>query len=127
MRRDGEISMSMKLMLSACRVPSRPIRQAPLHKTIYQDGEPRAASLVLNMPPAPAKQLQHGPEYTVMGQVDLEIGTVNSDGLRGTKAVRDMKKDQIAVHLPSQLTIPLGLGKVTPEVCADCRFKRPSD
>lgn len=50
-------------------------------------------------------------------QVDLGIGTVNSDGLRGTIAVRDMKKDQIAVHLPSQLTIPLGLGKVPPEVC----------
>ena len=69
----------------------------------------------------------YGPEYTGVGQVDLEIGSVDSDGLRGTKAVRDMKKDQIAVHLPSQLTIPLGLGKVTPEVCADCRFERPSD
>lgn len=50
-------------------------------------------------------------------QVDLEIGPVNKDGLRGTKAVRDMKKDQIAVLLPSHLTIPLGEGKVTPEVC----------
>ena len=49
--------------------------------------------------------------------MDLEIRTVNKDGLRGTKAIRDMKKDQIAVHLPSQLTVPLGEGKVTPEVC----------
>ena len=49
-------------------------------------------------------------------QVDLEIGAVNDKGLRGTKAARDMKKDQIAVHLPAHLAIPLGDGSVTPEV-----------
>ncbi len=49
--------------------------------------------------------------------MDLEIGIVNEDGLRGTKAIRDMKKDQIAVHLPSQLAVFLGEGKFTPEVC----------
>ncbi|CAK0735270.1 hypothetical protein CVIRNUC_000553 [Coccomyxa viridis] len=49
------------------------------------------------------------------GLVDLEIGAVNDKGLRGTKAARDMKKDQIAVHLPAHLAIPLGDGSVTPE------------
>ena len=58
------------------------------------------------------------PEVFCVYQVDLQIGSVNSDGLRGTTAVRDMKKDQIAVHLPSQLVIPLGPGRITPEVCA---------
>ena len=51
-----------------------------------------------------------------MRQVDLEIGPVNSNGLRGTKAVRDMKENQITVHLPNQLAVTLGPGKVTPEV-----------
>ena len=63
------------------------------------------------------------PEALDAWQVDLQIGIVNAEGLRGTKAVRDMKKDQIAVHLPSQLSVHLGEGMVTPEVC--CTLKSP--
>ena len=50
-------------------------------------------------------------------QVDLEVGTVNGEGLRGTKAVRDMKKNQIAVHLPAHLAVELGEPAQTSEVC----------
>ncbi len=66
---------------------------------------------------------QNIPEPLGAWQVDLEIGVVNAEGLRGTKAVRDMKKDQIAVHLPSQLSVHLGEGMVTPEV--SCTLKSP--
>ena len=54
------------------------------------------------------------PHHSMMGashglvQVDLGVGTVNAEGLRGTKAVRDMKKNQIAVHLPMHLAVVLG-------------------
>ena len=58
-------------------------------------------------------------------QVDLGIGTVNDQGLRGTKAVRDMKKDQIAVHLPAHLAVPLGDGSVTPEARPACHCPSP--
>lgn len=49
-------------------------------------------------------------------QIDLEIGSVNHEGLRGTVAVRDMNKSQIAVHLPAHLAVELGEGHVTSEV-----------
>jgi hypothetical protein len=49
-------------------------------------------------------------------QVDLEVGTINDEGLRGTKAVRDMKKNQIAVHLPAHLAVELGEPEQTSEV-----------
>ena len=56
--------------------------------------------------------------FTCAYQVDLQIGIVNSTGLRGATAARNMKKDQIAVHLPSQLTISLGPDGALPEVSA---------
>ncbi|CAL8467098.1 g6634 [Coccomyxa elongata] len=49
------------------------------------------------------------------GTVDLDIATVNDEGLRGTVAVRDMNKSQIAVHLPAHLAVELGEGHVTSE------------
>jgi cell division septal protein FtsQ len=52
-------------------------------------------------------------------QVDLDIGEVNNQGLRGTKALRDMKKNQIAVHLPNQLVVELGESHLSSAVCAE--------
>ena len=55
-------------------------------------------------------------------QVDLDVGAVNAEGLRGTKAVRDMKKNQIAVHLPMNLAVVLGEPGQTSEVCPSARL-----
>lgn len=50
-------------------------------------------------------------------QVDLEVSVVDDEGLRGTRAVRDMQKNQIAVHLPAHLAVELGQTGVPSEVC----------
>ena len=57
-------------------------------------------------------------------QVDLGVGAVNGEGLRGTKAVRDMKANQIAVHLPMHLVVELGEPGQTSEVCASMHLAR---
>ncbi|BDA50257.1 hypothetical protein COCOBI_15-3860 [Coccomyxa sp. Obi] len=41
------------------------------------------------------------------GQVDLEVGAVNEEGLRGTKAMRDMQQYQVAVKLKKYMAVPL--------------------
>lgn len=48
--------------------------------------------------------------------MDLEIGAVNEEGLRGTKATREMVKGQIAVKLPRALAVPLAEWDKTSEV-----------
>lgn len=49
-------------------------------------------------------------------QVDLEVGAVTEWGLRGTKAMRDMKKYQVAVKLKKYMAVPLGEWNKSSEV-----------
>ena len=43
----------------------------------------------------------------VLSQVDCQVAEVNESGLRGVVAQRDMITNQVAVKLPTVLSIPL--------------------
>ncbi len=49
-------------------------------------------------------------------QVDLEIAMVNEEGLRGARAIRDMKRGQVAVKLPKVMAATLSEWNLTSEV-----------
>ena len=49
-------------------------------------------------------------------QVDLEVATVDDEGLRGVRAARDMVTGQVAVKIPKALGVVLGEWNLTSEV-----------